>query len=189
MKNCLNIKPMSRPVDNVSLKPEDASSRFFFLSWRSQQGAIPRKLLQGNTSPTSGCSCFCTMYHGVINGDGRHWPNLWGKNPEHCSCSCSSVWWKCNSCPYFGGKLVSAFEISNPRHKKYTPKPTVCCLCYFKIQGNWEWEHLQPSMNILDLKMSLNCLEIFLFLFPQFLLTSRAGWKVTVFSWAKFLNK
>lgn len=184
---------MSRPVDNVSLKPEDASSRFFFLSWRSQQGAVPRKLLQGNTSPTSGCSCLCTMYHAVINGDGRHWPNLWGKNPKHCSCSCSSVWWKCNSGPYFGGKLVSAFKISNPHHKKYTPKPTVSCLCYFKIQGNRE--HLQPSMNILDLKMSLNCLENFLFLFPQFCLPLEQVGKLQFFPgpsfWTnrKILNK
>ena len=44
----------------------------------------------------------------IIKGDWRHRPNLWGKNPKRYSCSCSSVWWVCNKCPYFGRKLSSA---------------------------------------------------------------------------------
>jgi len=69
------------------------------------------------------------------------------------------LWKKAELC------LFSTNQIKCSNYKNCIHKPAVSCLYHFKIQGNWGWEYLQPSVNILDFKMSLNCLDKFLFLF------------------------
>lgn len=91
---------------------------------------------------------------------------MW-KNPKAMLMAMWQCLGKCNDGTYFGGNLVTVcfLQIKSDVHTMKIRSQNLI-FCYYKIQGNWDWEYLHLSMSIMDFKMSLICLDKFLFLFP-----------------------